>query len=278
MATSRMGQDRLPSDEVDLDRRQAVLLETMHEAGKLALRWFSLGVAGTFSFKGPQDYLTEADGAVERLLAERLQGAFPEDGFLGEEGGGGAGSQLWIADPIDGTANFARGVPHFCISVGFVRDGVISLGAILNPATGDFYVARRGRGATLNGQPIRASATASLEQATVELGYSRRIPDGDYIALIARVLAAGASFRRTGSGALGIAAVADGRSDAYAELHINAWDCVAGLLLVEEAGGRVCPFLEGDGLLKGNPILVAAPGVAEAMAEVSGIRLAAQQA
>ncbi len=260
------------SEPVDLDTRERALRDPLHEAGALALDSFARRDA-TIAFKGPQDYLSEVDAAVERLLADRLLGACPGDTFLGEESGGEAGDQVWVVDPIDGTANFLRGIGHFCISVGFLAQGRIQLGAILNPATDELFFARRGRGATLNGSPIRVASTASMGQASVEIGWSTRVPDSDYLAVCARVLAAGASFRRVGSGALGIAYVADGRQDAYVELHINAWDCLAGLLLVEEAGGRVSDFLANDGLRSGNPVLVAAPGIAEAIVAATGVRL-----
>jgi myo-inositol-1(or 4)-monophosphatase len=264
-------------EPVDLDTREQVLREAMREAGAVALDSFARRDT-TIAFKGPQDYLSEVDAAVERLLAQRLLGAFPDDSFLGEEGGGEVGERVWVVDPIDGTANFLRGIGHFCISVGFLALGRIQLGAILNPATDELFFARRGRGAALNGKPIRVASTASMGQASVEIGWSTRVPNGDYLAVCARVLAAGASFRRVGSGALGIAYVADGRQDAYVELHINAWDCLAGLLLVEEAGGRVSDFLAGDGLRRGNPVLVTAPGIADAVVEATGVRLRATAA
>ncbi len=208
-------------DPVDLDARERVLRDAMRAAGALALDSFARRDA-TIAFKEPQDYLSEVDAAVERLLAGHLLAACPGDTFLGEEGGGEAGDRVWVVDPIDGTANFLRGIGHFCISVGFVAEGRIELGAILNPATSELFFARRGRGATLNGSPIRAASTGSISHASVEIGWSTRIPNADYLAFCARVLAAGASFRRAGSGALGIAYVADGRQDAYVELHINA--------------------------------------------------------
>lgn len=259
-------------EPVDLDARERALRDAMREAGALALDSFARRDA-TIAFKGPQDYLSEVDGAVERLLAERLLGACPGDTFLGEEGGGEAGDRVWVVDPIDGTANFLRGIAHFCISVGFLAHGRVELGGILNPATDELFLARRGRGATLNGRPIRVAPTASIGQATVEIGWSTRVPNARYLEVCARVLAAGANFRRVGSGALGIAYVADGRQDAYVELHINAWDCLAGLLLVEEAGGQVSDFLAGDGLRRGNPILVTAPGIAAAMVAATGVPL-----
>ncbi len=212
--------------------------------------------------------------AVERLIGETVSKSFPEDGLLGEEGGGEIRDYLWVVDPIDGTANFVRSIPHFCVSIAFLANGIIELGAILNPATDELFFARRGRGASLNGRPITVAATTEMATASVELGWSTRTPTERYFTIARRVLDAGASFRRSGSGALGLAYVADGRTDAYAEHHINAWDCLAGILLVTEAGGRVNDFLAGDGLVKGNAILATAPGVADAMAALTGIDLA----
>lgn len=225
------------------------------------------------SLKGPQDYLSDVDAAVERLIASAVAEAFPEDGLLGEEEGGEIKDNLWVVDPIDGTANFVRSIPHFCVSIAFLASGKVELGMILNPATDELFVARRGHGATLNGKAITVASTSAMTAASVELGWSARIPNERYLAMVDRVLAAGASFRRSGSGALGLAYVADGRTDAYAELHINAWDCLAGILLVTEAGGRVSDFLAGEGLLKGNVLLATAPGVAAAMAGLTGIEL-----
>ena len=258
-----------------LGPREHTLGSLIAEAGALAGARFADRAGLDISMKGPQDYVTDADTAVEALLRRRLAEAFPEDGFLGEEGGrtGGSGA-LWVVDPIDGTANFARGIPHFCVSVALLADGAVALGAILNPATRELFTARRGRGAWCNGRRMQAASTGALAEAVVECGWSRRTGNDRYIGLIGRVLDAGATIRRSGSGALGLAYVADGRTDAYAELHINSWDCLAALLMVEEAGGRVSPFLDGDGLSAGNPVLAAAPGVAEAVAGLSGIALA----
>jgi len=124
-----------------------------------------------------------------------------------------------------------------------------------------------------NGAPIHVSETQAFDRAFVEFGWSPRVPNQTYLDKVALVLGLGANVRRSGSGALGLAYVADGRSDAYAELHINAWDCLAGLLLVEEAGGRANRFLDGAGLMEGNPVLAAAPGVADALSKAIGIPL-----
>lgn len=261
--------------ESDLDRRESVCRDLLGSAGRIAMEGYAkVGDAEPVAMKGPQDFLTETDGKVEDHIRAVLAGAFPDDGFLGEETGGRTDARrMWVVDPIDGTANFARGIPHFCISIAFVQDGRTEIGGIANPAIGEVYFARRGRGATRDGTPIRVARTQAFESASVEFGWSPRVPNQRYLDKVAGILALGANVRRAGSGALGLAYVADGRSDAYAELHINAWDCLAGLLLVEEAGGRSNRFLDGEGLTRGNPVLAAAPGVAAGLSDVTGIPL-----
>ncbi|MGH7120538.1 MAG: inositol monophosphatase family protein [Acetobacteraceae bacterium] len=259
--------------ESDIEAREQVLRAAIEAAGSSVRAFLAEPARLAVASKGPQDFVSAADTAVEELLKERLLGAFPHDAFLGEETGGTTGDPLWVVDPIDGTANFVRGLPQFCVSVALLTGGRMTLGALLDPVRNELYVARAGRGATRNGRPITAAPTASMHDATVEIGWSTRVANTRYLELLTRVLSAGAAVRRGGSGALGLAYVADGRSDAYAELHINAWDCLAGLLIVREAGGRVSPFLSQGGLARGAPILASAPGLASAMSELTGIPL-----
>lgn len=256
-----------------LDARADFCRELALRAGALALDGFARVTPGAVRMKGPQDYLTETDAAVERLVREAIVSAFPEDGFLGEETGGSAASDTWVVDPIDGTANFARGLPHFCISIAFVRGDATEIGAICNPALGELHFARRGAGATRNDAPIAVAPTRDLASATVELGWSTRVPNVRYLKAMTALLELGMNVRRGASGALGLAFVADGRSDGYAEVHMNAWDCLAGLLLVEEAGGRTGPFLRRGALADGGPVIAAAPGIADAFAAATGLSL-----
>ena len=250
----------------------AVRLAT--DAGALALRMRPSAGASTAALKGAQDWLTEADGAVERLLSEHLASAYPDDGFQGEEGGRvRSGNLRWVVDPIDGTANFMRGGKRFCVSLGCLDGDVPVIGVIVAPALGETFAARAGAGATLNGAPIRVADTTYLARATVELGWSRRRPLGDFVALTERIIAAGAMPRLNGSGALGLADVAAGRTDAYVELHINLWDVAAALVILAEAGATVSPFLSGDGEVAGNPILACAPGIAAALSAATSIAL-----
>ena len=262
-------------DQTGLDNREALCRDMARSAGRLALAGYNRRDAAHIALKGPQDFLTETDGAVEAHLKARIAEAFPEDAFLGEEGGGATGGNVWVVDPIDGTANFARQIPHFCISIAFVADGQIELGAIYNPSLDEFYFARRGRGAEKNGQAIRVADTTDRNAACVELGWSNRVPLATYLAALTDLLEQGANVRRGASGALGLAYVAEGRSDAYAELHMFPWDCLAGLLLVEEAGGVVGPFLSVDGLAQGGSVLAAAPGIAGAVSHATGIAIVA---
>lgn len=260
-------------DPVALDRREAFLRDMIRGAGELAAEGFGRQSGRATRMKGPQDFLTETDGRVEAYIRARVRAAFPEDGFLGEETGGVPGAQAWVVDPIDGTANFARAIPHFCISIGFVANGEAQLGAILNPVLGELYLARAGRGAEMNGRPIRVSDTTELTAACYELGWSNRLPPAPYVAALCALYEAGSNVRRGACGALGLAYVADGRSDGYAELHMNSWDCLAGLLLVREAGGVTGRFLSLGGLTRGAPVLAASPGVAGPLSRATGIPL-----
>jgi myo-inositol-1(or 4)-monophosphatase len=249
-----------------LEKRFLAACAVAREAGDLARRHFeSRDLRNGYKLKGPQDYWTAADGEVEKLIVGRLSEAFPEDTFFGEEGGGRFSPEVWVIDPIDGTANFARGVPHFCISIAFLREGRMTIGAIYEPMRGELYASLSGAGAACNGRPMRVSTLTDIRSATVELGWSTRRPMKQYVTLIDQLTSTGAGFRRAGSGALGLAYVADGRAEGYCELHINSWDALAGLLLVQEAGGWVNDFLANDGLIQGNPVFATTPALKDAL-------------
>jgi myo-inositol-1(or 4)-monophosphatase len=245
------------------------------EAGALARRRFLDRGSFTVGFKGPQDFITEVDGAVERLIQARVSEVFAEDGFIGEEGDGlkgEPGAPVWVVDPIDGTSNFARGTPHFCISIACVLDRQVEAGVIYDPMLDELFCARRGAGAWLNGAPMKTADTNDLAKATIEVGWNLRAGSPAFLALLGRIVATGAGVIRAGSGALGLAYVAAGRRDGYVENHINAWDCLAGNLLVAEAGGYVSDFLSGEGLRKGNPLIACAAGVKTALIEAAAIQ------
>ena len=241
------------------------------EAGRLALRYLAEPAALDVRLKGAQDIVTAADEAVEQLIVNRLRTAFPQDSFLGEEGGHLEGSAVdmpyWVIDPIDGTANFARGLPTWCTSIALVVAGRTELGVIHDPSADLTYTATRGCGARRNGQRLSVSTTADVARATVDTGYSSRTPVAAFGDLVTRLLHRGINVTQCGSAALGLARVADGRLDGYVERHLYAWDALAGLLLVEEAGGRVNAFLDDDALTQGNVTIAATPALYAVLAD-----------
>ena len=257
--------------EAEIELRYLVALGLAHEAGTLAMSYANNRERMATRMKGTQDFLTEADGAVETMLRARLSRIFPDDGFVGEEGGGEGAENLWIVDPIDGTANFARGDLQWCISIGFLHKMKPVAGIILAPVLGETFAARKGAGASLNGRPIKVSGGIDMKAASVEIGWSARRPFEEYVSLISKVGGMGASAKRSASGALGMCWVAAGRTDAYLELHINSWDVAAGIIIVTEAGGTVTDFFAGDGLADGNPILACSPAFADPLAEAMGL-------
>lgn len=245
-----------------MNLRFLVACAIAREAGQLIrTRFLARDDALSFRFKGPQDYLTETDAEVERLIAARLAASFPDDAFFGEESGGEMSDSVWIVDPIDGTADFARGVPYFCVSIAFVHRGKAEIGVLYDPMLDELFAARRGHGATVNGQAINVSAIADIRQSVVELGWSSRVPFEPYAKVLDKLHSLGAGVKRRGSGALGMAYVAMGRQDAYCELHINAWDAAAAVLIVEEAGGWVNDFLTKECFTQGNQVIACTPGL-----------------
>jgi len=273
VSTIARAADPTPLSAVEkADLRLSVACAVAREAGALARRRFD-GRPGTtgINLKGNQDYLSAVDAEVEGLLRSRLLESFPADSFFGEEGGGSFDNDVWVVDPIDGTANFVRGISQFCISIAYVRNSRTQIGIIYDPMHDELFAAERGRGASLNGEPIRVSGLDDMKSATIEAGWSTRLPLSRYVELVDRILADGAGVRRGGSGALALAYVAAGRIDGYCELHMNSWDALAGLLLIEEAGGWVNDFLANAGLREGNIVLGCTTGLKSALTGLTGI-------
>ncbi len=258
-------------NDADLARRLAVASEAVWEAGQLILSFYRRPQVLDIKSKGPQDLVTAADHAADALLQKRLAAAFPDDSFLTEESGGEGGRHLWVIDPIDGTGNFARGLPHFCISIAFCVDGRAQLGVIYAPIQDELFVARAGGGATCNGRTLSVSGAREPGRSLVDAGYSHRHPKSDYLVVIGRLLENGFGFSQAGSAALGLAYVADGRLDGYCEQDLFAWDVLAGLLLVREAGGWASDFPLADGPADGKPVLACTPALAADLRRLTGI-------
>jgi myo-inositol-1(or 4)-monophosphatase len=197
---------------------------------------------------------------VEALIRKRIGERFG-DPVIGEEDGGTPADLVWVVDPIDGTVNYIHGSPRWCVSIALIEGGDIVSGVINAPDEGRLFSARRGQGAYLNGVPAQVSRLRHGASPMVEVGWSPRRPIAAYGDLIQRLIADGIEFRRVGFGALGVADTVAGLNDGYLELHSNAWDVLAGIILVREAGGWTSDFLASDGLVSGNPVIVCTPEI-----------------
>lgn len=231
-------------------------------AGALALDHFRMREELVVETKAdPQDVFTRADREVEAHLRDRIAETFPADGFLGEETGlSEAESRYhWVVDPIDGTSPFIAGLDAWCVSISILEDKRVVAGVIHMPVAGELFATRKGQGTTLNDMPLRLERPSSLKTGLTGLGANFRVPRERVVGFIDRLMAAGGIFVRTGSGAQMLAHVAAGRLAAYYEPHMNSWDCLAGLLMIREAGGRTGPLPDGDRLLDGGPVIAASP-------------------
>jgi myo-inositol-1(or 4)-monophosphatase len=230
----------------------------IQEAGELALGYFRHLETLTVQRKGHQDMASEADLHTELLIRDRLRTRFPEDAFLGEETGRtelASGEGIWVVDPIDGTQPFISGMTSWCVSIAFVFDGRLEMGLVYSPARAELFAGRRGAAATLNARTIQVSGATQLTDGIVGVGYSPRVRPGQFLPVFSRLLDGGAMFYREGSGALTLCYVACGRLIGYVEPHINSWDCLGALAVVQAAGGTINDFLLDDGLWKGNRVI-----------------------
>lgn len=251
----------------ETSRRLSLALELARAAGREGLGYFGRLGSLTIESKGHQDMVSEADRNVEVFIRARIVEAFPDDGIVGEEHAPrpSRSGYTWVIDPIDGTANFVNAIAAWTVVIAVVRDGVAEAGVIHEPSQDETFHASRGGGAFLNGRPLKVSQGASLAQGSLGTGFSNRREARNIVRLIDLLLDEGGVFFRNASGALMLAYVAAGRLLGYVEEHMNAWDCLAGLLLVEEAGGRVVTPDPATVLERGTMVVAAAPGVFDAV-------------
>ena len=213
--------------------------------------------------EGVNNLVTEADHASEKAIFEVIRQQFPDHYILSEEAGEMAqdSSYKWIIDPIDGTVNFANGIPICCVSIGIEKDGQMILGAVYNPFMNEFFVAERGQGAYLNDKRIHVSEQSEVMKACLVTGFPYTyldMPNGP-LQVFDRLIRKGIPVRRLGSAAIDLCWVAAGRFDGFYEHKLQAWDSAAGFLMVEEAGGTITDF-EGNYYSPYQPHLVATNG------------------
>ncbi|MEW6637744.1 MAG: inositol monophosphatase family protein [Actinomycetota bacterium] len=247
-----------------------VAVEAVRAAGEVLRAGF--GRERRIRYKGEVDLVTETDEEAERVLAEVLLGAFPGSGMLAEEGGKTPGKreERWIVDPLDGTVNFAHGLPFFAVSVALQRGQEVVLGVVYDPLREEMFLARRGEGATLNGEPVRTSRTGELIRSLVATGFPydrEKMPEA--LDLFGRFATRTRGMRRLGSTAIDLCYVAAGRLDGYYERGIWAWDIAAAALILEEAGGRATDYRGGPLDIEGREIVASNGPLHPAMIELT---------
>ena len=255
-------------------------VQTAREAGKILADKF--GRALQVSNKGDIDLVTEADLAAERLIVERIRSYHPRHRILTEESGDvaeaagvrheGQGEWKWIIDPLDGTTNYAHGYPVFCVSIALEHEGRVVVGVVYDPTRDELFAAERGEGATLNGRRVRVSGTDELNRALICTGFPYDVRTRtDFARHFRDFIMKAQSVRRDGAAALDLAYVAAGRFDGFYEEDLRPWDVAAGVLLVEEAGGRVTHY-------DGSPFHIYQPPIAASNGLVHDAMLGVLQA
>jgi myo-inositol-1(or 4)-monophosphatase len=255
-----------------LAARLALAQTVAREAGRLAMAFYSDRDKLSVELKGPQDFVSEADRAVERLIVGRLSAAFPDDAFIAEEDQAIASAEtsgaIWAIDPIDGTTNFLQGRDEWCVSIGLLYEAQPALGVIYHPPSDELYAAARGQDATRNSVPIHVSGRTSFSESTIALEYSARTPIAVLFSQLQSLAAQGGDCRRNGSAALSLAYVADGRFDGYVEYDVYLWDMLAGMVLIREAGGWTSDLVLGQDLRCGQPLVAGTPGLRKQLIQV----------
>lgn len=260
-----------PTDD-DLARRLEVATRAARAGGALALHYYRRRDTLSVEHKGVQDLVSRADRETEELIRTELDAAFPGDAVLGEEGGGsGIADRIWVIDPIDGTLNFLRGIPCWCVVIAYVVAGRTELGVTYDPVHDELFAARRGHGATRNGEPIRVSGATVPADSLAGVTFNFKQPPERYVTMMGRLIEQGFEHRRLGSTAVTLCYVADGRCDALVTLDCSSWDVLAGLLTVEEAGGVASDYVRAHGLLGKGGVMASTPALAEAVEAASGL-------
>ncbi|WP_164684177.1 inositol monophosphatase family protein [Vibrio maerlii] len=250
----------------DLEQKYHFACELAKQAGLIAKGYQNQLLEGNLAIdvKGHQDFVSDADRETEKYIRTQLESAYPQDGFLGEESGATDEYRtgVWVVDPIDGTTNFLRKQSLWCVSIAYLVEGEPVIGVIYDPNLDELFHARKGEGAYLNGKPMEVYQGSEAVVGLVNLGYSPKMPLDNYLSTMQRLLDNGIEHRRHGSAALGLAHVAAGRFDGYREDFINAWDIMAGVVILREAKADVATNqIEG-----GYTIQASIPAITELLA------------
>ncbi|CUA86613.1 inositol-1-monophosphatase [Pseudidiomarina woesei] len=245
-----------------------IAVRAARAAGKILVKNFGVEVDLNVQTKSQNDFVTELDKAAESAIIRTIQKAYPDHSFLAEESGEQVGKEAdhkWIIDPLDGTTNYLRGVPHFAISIAYLYKDVVQAAVVYDPLREELFTASKGQGAQLNGKRIRATKQRDLNGALLATGFpfKRKDMTKDYLAVFSALFEHTADMRRSGSAALDLVYVANGRIDGFWEFSLKPWDIAAGQLIVREAGGIVTDFAGGHGFMRSGNVVAGNPKVVQ---------------
>ncbi|SES70746.1 inositol-1-monophosphatase [Thalassotalea agarivorans] len=247
-----------------------IAVRAARNAGKVIVRTFEQTDKVEVDLKGQNDLVTNIDREAESIIIDTIKNAYPEHSIIGEETGVVSGeddSYQWIIDPLDGTTNFVKGIPHFAVSIALKVNGKLDQAVVFDPIRGELFTASRGKGAQLNGMRIRVNKAKELSGAVLATGFpfKQKQHMNAFMEMFKAMFTKTADMRRAGSAALDLAYVAAGRVDGYFELGLKPWDSAAGELLVIEAGGLVTDFRGGAEQSKTGNIIAASPKLVKEM-------------
>ena len=248
-----------------------IAVRAARAAGEVIIRSLNRLESLTVTAKGRNDFVSEVDHAAEQEIIKQIRRSYPSHSFLAEESGhSGESETLWIIDPLDGTTNYLHGFPTFAVSIACQQRGRLEHGVVYDPISQELFTTTRGSGAHLDNRRIRVSKQRTLEGALIGTGFPYRANAqfmDPYLAMLKAVMQHTAGVRRPGAASLDLAYVAAGRTDAFWEIGLSAWDTAAGTLLIQEAGGRI-GTLSGGAYTQGGNILAGSPKVYSAMLEL----------
>jgi len=249
-----------------------IALRAAHQGAEVILRSLDRLENVRFTSKEAKDYVSDIDRASESAIINTLRRTYPDHSILSEESGliGDKTAQYqWIIDPLDGTTNFLRNIPHFAISIACMKNGKLEHALVLDPIRHEEFCASRGKGATVNGRRLRVSSRVSLKEAVLGTGFPFRANQleniDSYLASFKEFSVDTAGIRRAGAASLDLAYVAAGRFDGFWEQNLAIWDIAAGILLIQEAGGLISDFKGGHDFLTNGNVVAANPKLLKTM-------------